>query len=265
MDNNSQGLLSFGRMIDSFKLFLHKLQAYSIMVGETVRRAGAVIKYRRETLDEMYTIGAKAFWLVTIGSLFVGIILALETGYQLAMFGAKALVGRTVSLGMVRELGPVISGLLLAARTGAKNTSEIGAMELSEQIDALRAFGTDPVRKLAVPRMVAAVVMFLPLTGIADMVGIFGGMEVTRIYLHVDPSFFWNSAIDSLKLKDVFVGFAKPIFFGFFVSTISCFYGFSTKGGTVGLGKNTISAVVVSSVVILILDFIFTKVVWEMM
>ena len=165
---------------------------------------------------------------------------------------------------MVRELGPVITGLLLAARTGAKNASEIGAMQLSEQIDALRAFGTSPIQKLVFPRTLAALVMFLPLTLIADTVGIIGGMIVTKLSLGVDTSFFWQSVVNSLKLKDIVVGFSKPIFFGFFISTISCYYGFSTTGGTTGLGRNTINAVVISSMVVLIIDFIFTKVIWEL-
>lgn len=252
-------------MIDNYKLLLSKLQGYTLMMVGMLKMSSSVVRYWNDALSEMYTIGAKAFKLVLVGALFVGIIMALETGHQMALFGAKALVGKTVSLGMVRELGPVITGLLLAARTGAKNASEIGAMQLSEQIDALRAFGTDPIGKLVVPRTVAAIVMFLPLTAVADIVGIVGGMAVTKMYLQVDTSFFWHSAIYSLEMKDIFVGFIKPIFFGFFISTISCYYGLTTTGGTTGLGKNTINAVVVSSVVILVIDFVFTKVVWELM
>jgi phospholipid/cholesterol/gamma-HCH transport system permease protein len=250
--------------VEAFKLSLSKLQDYAFLVTDLFRSFFANLKYLQDSFKEMYWIGAKAFRLIFLGGLFVGIILAIETGHQLDLFGAKTLVGRTVALGMVRELGPVITGLLLAARTGAKNASEIGAMQLSEQIDALRAFGTSPIQKLVFPRTLAALVMFLPLTLIADMVGIVGGMIVTKLSLGVDTSFFWHSAINSLRIKDIVVGFAKPIFFGFFISTISCYYGFSTTGGTTGLGRNTINAVVMSSMVVLIIDFIFTKVIWEL-
>jgi phospholipid/cholesterol/gamma-HCH transport system permease protein len=250
--------------LEAFKLSLLKLQDYTFLVFVLFKGFISNLKYLQDAIKEMYWIGAKAFRLIFLGGLFVGIILAIETGHQLDLFGAKTLVGRTVALGMVRELGPVITGLLLAARTGAKNASEIGAMQLSEQIDALRAFGTSPIQKLVFPRMLAALVMFLPLTLISDMVGIVGGMVVTKFSLGVDTSFFWHSAINSLGLKDIVVGFTKPIFFGFFISTISCYYGFSTTGGTTGLGRNTINAVVVSSMVVLIIDFIFTKLIWAL-
>lgn len=250
--------------MNTFLLNIQKLQDYTFLLFDIIKGFPSSLKYRDETLKEMYWIGASAFKLVFIGGLFEGIILAIETGHQLDLFGAKTLVGRTVSLGMIRELGPVITGLLLAARTGAKNASEIGAMQLSEQIDALRAFGTSPIQKLIVPRTVAAVIMFLPLTLIADIVGIAGGMVVTKLSLHVDTSFFWNSAISALGMKDVIIGYVKPVFFGFFISTISCYYGYTTKGGTTGLGKNTISAVVISSLIVIILDFVFAKIIWEL-
>lgn len=215
--------------------------------------------------QEMYLIGAQSFMLVFLSGLFMGIILTLEVGYRFEMFGAKTIVGRTVSLGMIRELGPVITGILLASRTGSKNTSEIGGMVLSEQIDALRAFGTNPIEKLVLPRTVASLIMFLPLTLIADFVGIIGGMLVSSTSLSIDTSIYWKAAIYGIQMKDLFVGFTKPIVFGFFIATISCFYGLKTSGGTTGLGRAVINSVVVSSVLVLILDFIFTKVVWEIM
>jgi len=249
----------------TFKKKILALQEYSLMLKDLFLSIKFINKCKRDAINEMYLVGSQAFLLVLLGGAFVGIILALETGYQLDLFGAKTLVGRTVSLGMVRELGPTITGLLLAARTGAKNASELGAMQISEQIDALRAFGTNPVLKLVMPRTIAAMVMFLPLTAIADMSGILSGMVVTKLSLHVDTSFFWNSAISALLIKDIFVGFTKPILFAFFIATISCFYGFNTRGGTSALGKNTINAVVVSSLTVLVLDFILTKIVWELL
>lgn len=248
--------------MERFKQFLLKLQNYTLLSFETIKAVSKIKKYKRDVIQEIYNIGTTAVKLVFFGGLFVGIILAIETGNQLDEFGAKTLVGRTVTLGLIRELGPVITGLLLAARTGAKNASEIGGMQLSEQIDAIRAFGTDPIHKLVFPRTLAAVIIFLPLTLIADLTGILGGMVISDLFLHVDSSFFWNTAIYDLEMNDIVTGFSKPVIFAFFISTISCYYGFTTKGGTSGLGKATINAVVVSTGAVLILDFIFTKIIW---
>ena len=241
------------------------LQEYVLMVVSLFGTLGKIWKNRKEIISEMYYIGAQSFPSIFIGGLFIGIILSLEVGYRFASFGAKSMVGRTVSLGVVRELGPVITGLLLASRTGSKNTSEIGSMILSEQVDAMRAFGTNPIERLVMPRSVASIIMFLPLTLIADFIAIAGGMLSSYYILFIDTSVFWHTAVYGLLPKDLFVGFMKPIFFGFFISTISCFYGLRTSGGSVGLGRSLINSVVMSSMVILIVDFIFTKVVWEIM
>lgn len=250
------------------KTFVNKielLQEYSLMVIEVLKKIPSAGRNRESVKNEMYLIGTMAIPLVTLGGLFSGVILAIETGHNLEKFGATMMISRTVSYGMIRELGPAITGLLLAARTGAKNTSEIGAMQLSEQVDALRAFGLNPIEKLVVPRIVAALFMFLPLTLIADVTGIFGGMFIANTNFHIDLAYFWNTALHILEFKDIFVGTFKPIFFSFFIASIGCFYGMTTKGGTANLGKNAINSVVTSSMVVLLLDFIFTKVVWEIM
>lgn len=249
----------------AFKRSLLRLQDYSIFTLETIRSLGSAWRYRRDTMEQMYLIGAQAFMIVFLAGLFMGVIMSIEGGHRLETFGAKLLVGRTTSLALIRELGPVITGLMLAARTGAKNASELGSMQVSEQIDALRAFGTNPVEKLAVPRLVAALIMFLPLTLLADLVGIVGGMFVSDLWLHVDKSFYWHSAVYDLKVKDLLVGFAKPVIFSFFISTISCYYGLATTGGTLGVGRAAVNAVVVASVIVLFNDFIFTKVIWSIL
>ncbi|MCU7494609.1 MAG: ABC transporter permease [Ignavibacteria bacterium] len=249
----------------SFTEKIQKLQDYSLMVADVFRLSPSIGKNRASVLSEMYLIGTQAVFLVLVGGLFTGVILAIETGHNLEKFGATLMISRTVSYGMIRELGPAITGLLLAARTGAKNTSEIGAMQLSEQIDALKAFGLNPVEKLVIPRVFAALIMFLPLTMIADMAGILGGMFITNMTFNIDLAYFWNTAIHILQFKDIFVGAFKPILFSFFIASISCFYGLITRGGTTNLGKNAIHSVVTSSMVVILLDFIFTKVVWEIM
>src|SRR5260221_11271365 len=174
---------------------LYKLQGYSIFVYENVRALPSMWRYRRDTLEQMYIIGAQAFLIAFLSGLFMGIIMSIEGGHRLETFGAKLLVGRTTSLALIRELGPVITGLMLAARTGAKNASEPGSMQVSEQIDALRAFGTNPVGKLALPRLVSAMIMFLHSTAFADLVGILGGMFVSDLWLHAARSFSCYSRI----------------------------------------------------------------------
>ena len=259
-------------VVQSEKLFqkslidkIKQLQDYTMLVIDIIKKVPTVRKNWESVLEEMYTIGTKALMLVALGGLFSGIVLAIESGHNLEKFGATLMISRTISLGMVRELGPVITGLLLAARTGAKNTSEIGSMQLSEQIEAISAFGLNPIEKLIVPRVIAALIIFLPLTLIADITGILGGMFITSSTFHVDLAYFWNTAIDVLQFKDLFVGVIKPISFSFFIASIGCYYGLITKGGTTNLGKNAINSVVTSSIVVLFLDFIFTKVVWEVM
>jgi phospholipid/cholesterol/gamma-HCH transport system permease protein len=245
--------------------FLLTLYDFGLIFKNIFAAFPSIRRNRKELSREMYVIGTQAFVLLMLGGLFSGVILAIETGHNLEKFGATLLISRTVSLGMIRELGPVISGILFAARTGAKNTSEIGAMQLSEQVDALRAFGISPVEKLVIPRVAASVLMLLPLTLIADIAGILGGMFITNTTFNVDLVYFWNTAVGVLEYKDIFVGIIKPVFFSFFIAAISCHYGLLTKGGTNNLGKNAISSVVVSSAMVLTLDFIFTKVVWELL
>ncbi len=241
------------------------LQEFSLFVFDILKSIPSVKQNKISTLKEMYVIGTKALIMVVSGGLFSGIILAIEAGHNFELFGATTLIGRTVSLGMIRELGPVITGLLLASRTGAKNTSELGAMQLSEQIDALRAFGISPTKKLVIPRVISALVMFLPLTLIADVAGLFGGIVITNVTFHVDFAYLLNSVVTVIRAKDLLVGCLKPVFFAFFIAAISCHYGLKTRGGTVNLGKNAISSVVMSSLVVLALDLIFTKVIWEVL
>jgi phospholipid/cholesterol/gamma-HCH transport system permease protein len=252
-------------IVSSFKKKLASLEDYTFLVVDILKNITSYKTSWSNTLQEMYSVGPQALLLIIIGGLFAGMILATEGGHNLVTFGAITIIGRTVTLGMIRELGPVITGLLLASRTGAKNTSEIGAMQLSEQIDALRAFGLSPTKKLVIPRVISALVMFLPLTLIADISGIIGGVFISHLTFHVDLAYLINSVMQCIKLKDLFVGCIKPVFFSFFISSISCYYGLSTSGGTTELGKKAISSVVMSSAVVLGLDVIFTKVLWEVL
>ena len=243
---------------------LLNLQNYFFFCVDSVLALPSAIRYRRDTLYQMYVNGVQAIPITVMAGLFIGLIMAIETGHRFETFGAKLLVGRTVALAVVRTLGPVITGLMLAARDGSKNAAELGSMVVSEQIDALKAFGTDPIAKLVVPRLASLLLMFLPLTVMADAVALIAGMLVSDVWLHVDPVFYWSSAINGLRMQDLIVGFTKPFTYAFVIATISCYYGLITTGGTRGVGRATINAVVMSSIVVLFVDFLFTKVVWEL-
>jgi phospholipid/cholesterol/gamma-HCH transport system permease protein len=169
-------------------------------------------------------------------------------------------VGKLVAASMVRELGPVLTSLMVTGRVGSGIAAELGSMMVTEQISALRALGTDPVRKLVVPRVIAGTVMVPVLTIIGDGVGLVGGAIISSIQLHVAGSVYWNNVVQGLYIQDVWMGLIKPVVLGFCLTTIACHVGLGTTGGTQGVGRSTTNAVVAGSVVVLALDFLVTKV-----
>jgi phospholipid/cholesterol/gamma-HCH transport system permease protein len=189
----------------------------------------------------------------------IGAVLALQSSNTLQRFGSLSLTGQLVSLSMVRELGPVLTGMMVAGRNSSGIASELGSMKVTEQIDAMRALGTDPTKKLVTPRVIASIIMLFVLTIIGDLVGLGGGWTVARFVLNLDSRQYWDTAWQSLQFADVFMGLIKPLLFGFIVSTIGCFYGLAAKGGTQGVGRATTQAVVAADVLIVIVDFFVTK------
>jgi len=204
-------------------------------------------------------IGVRSLSIVGITSLFIGMVLALQTAYSLEQFGGKLFIGKVVSLSLVRELGPVLMSLMVGGRVGAGMTAEIGTMKVTEQIDALRALATNPVRKLVVPRVLATTLMFPLLTIISCAVGIFGGLLIAVGTLHLDANFYLRSVINTVKYNDLASGIGKTFFFGFAVGLIGCYNGLSTTGGADGVGRSTTVTVVASAITVLILDFFLTK------
>jgi phospholipid/cholesterol/gamma-HCH transport system permease protein len=178
----------------------------------------------------------------------------------LAQFGATSVTGRFVSLSMIRELGPVLTGIMVSGRNASSMASELGSMVVTEQIDAMRALGVDPMRKLVTPRVIATVTMLFFLTIIADAVGTMGGAAVTVFINHQNGTQYFSQAYEYLKLQDILQGLVKPLFSGFIISSIGCFYGLRTTGGTQGVGRSTISAVVTASVLIIFVDFLLSQV-----
>jgi phospholipid/cholesterol/gamma-HCH transport system permease protein len=215
--------------------------------------------YTRDLVEQLDAIGVGSLTVVLLTGFFTGAVLALQTGLILDQFGARPYVGRLVGATMVKELGPVLTALMFAGRVGSGIAAELASMGVTEQLNALRALGTDPVRKLVVPRVLAGVVMMPVLTVIADFVGVFGSGLVAASQLGVTPRVYWTSLVEGLAFADVWMGLAKPAFLGFVVVTIGCHVGLRARGGTQGVGRATTTAVVAGSVAVLAVDFFITK------
>ncbi len=215
--------------------------------------------YFRDIVEQFESIGIGSLTVVLLAGFFTGAVLALQTGITLDQFGARPFVGRLVAASMVKELGPVLTGLMLAGRIGSGIAAELGSMVVTDQINALRTLGTDPVRKLVVPRVLAGIFMTPVLTVIANTVGILGGWIIAVYQLRVAGSLYWTSVVDGLYLEDAWMGLIKPFCLGFAIVTIGCHVGLRTKGGTQGVGRATTNAVVASSVAVIAVDLFVTQ------
>ena len=234
---------------------------------EYVRLCGAVFRgfvtrpfYHHDVIEQFDIIGVGSLTVVILTGLFTGAVLALQTGITLDQFGARSVVGRLVSASMVKELGPVLTALMVAGRVGSGIAAELGSMMVTEQISALRALGTDPVRKLVAPRVLAGFFMAPVLTVIADFVGIFGGWMVAHYRLQVETGLYWSSVLQGLYMQDLWMGLVKPFVLGFVIVTIACHVGLRTTGGTQGVGKATTKAVVAGSVGLIAADYLVTQI-----
>ncbi len=248
------------RALDSrSRRFMAEVQEFARLLGAGWVGSRDAWHYRRQIMESIMAFGVSAIPLVVLAALFIGLVLALEWGTKLEPFGAKFLMGRIVSVGVIREIGPVVTGLMVAGRTGAKMAAEIGSMQVTEQINALRALGVEPVPRLVMPRQIASMITMLPLTMIGDVVAILGGYYVAVTWLNISAHSFWEGALKSLTFKDLAVGFLKPVFFGYIIASVSAYYGMATRGGASGVGENATRAVMYSSLSVLVTDFILGK------
>jgi phospholipid/cholesterol/gamma-HCH transport system permease protein len=238
---------------------IHAVQEYSLLAGRSVANLFGHPRYLADTLQQGDIIGVGSLSIVVLTGFFTGAVLALQTSATLQQFGSLSLTGQVVSLSMVRERGPVLTGLMVAGRNASGMASELGSMVVTEQIDAMRALGTDPTKKLVTPRVVATVIMLFFLTIISDLVGVGGGFMVASLVLNLDANQYWTTAYQTLEYKDVLMGLTKPVLFGFVIATVGCYYGLSARGGTQGVGRATTQAVVAASVLILTVNFFWTK------
>jgi phospholipid/cholesterol/gamma-HCH transport system permease protein len=245
--------------IDWIKAGLLELQEYLRMVGKAARACVTRPFYYRDIVEQFDIIGVGSMTVVLLTGMFTGMVLALQMGITLDQFGARSMVGRLVSASMVKELGPVLTALMVSGRVGSGIAAELGSMMVTDQIAALRALGTDPIRKLVLPRILAGLIMVPFLTAISVGVGLLGGWIITYTQLKVASGVYWNSVVLGLYIQDVWMGMIKPFFLGFVIVSIGCPVGLRAGGGTQGVGRATTNAVVASSVAVLVVNFLVTK------
>jgi phospholipid/cholesterol/gamma-HCH transport system permease protein len=236
------------------------VQEYSLFAWRAFQNLYRPPIYWTDFLIQSDVIGFGSISIVLLSGFFTGGVLALQSAATLSAFGATAVTGRFVAITMIRELGPVLTGVMVSGRNASSMASELGSMVVTEQIDAMRALGVDPIRKLVTPRIFACISMLFFLTIVADAFGIMGGAFVTIFMNHQDGTQYFSMAWESLRWPDILQGLVKPLFSGYIIASIGCFYGLRTTGGTQGVGRATIQAVVWSSVFIIVADFFVTQI-----
>lgn len=228
-------------------------------LGLRTLRAGFARRFPlREVIRQFEAVAVRSLSIVAITALFTGMVLALQTVVSLARFGAKPYTGSFVGLAIVLELGPVLTALMVSGRVGAGITAEIGSMAVTEQVDAIRAMGADPVQKLVLPRVLACTFGLPLLAVIADVLGVLGGMLISA-QSGISPDFYLNTVTVTVTLGDFVQGIAKTFVFGWIIASVGCYMGLGTRGGTVGVGRATTRSVVVASIAVFVSDFFLTK------
>jgi phospholipid/cholesterol/gamma-HCH transport system permease protein len=247
-------------LLDFLKEPFLAIQDFYILAGAALRNIFRRPHYSDDVFIQMDRIGVGSIPIVILIGFFSGAVLALQMARALQQYGQVGRTGQVVAITLVRELGPVLTALLVAGRNSSGIASEIGSMKVTEQIDAMRALGTDPIQKLVTPRMIATAVVLPLLTIIADFVGMFGGFVIAKYVLNLEGSQYWSTVSTALEWNDVTQGLLKPFVFSFAISLVGCYYGLRTTGGTQGVGRATTQAVVVASVLIFILTTFITKI-----
>src|SRR5215468_10081726 len=240
---------------------LLELQEMALLVGRAAAGLFRKPRYVPETLAQMDSIGVGSMTIIMLTGFFTGGVLTLQTYQTLASYGAVDQLGYLVSVSLIRELGPTLTALMVTGRVVSAITAELGSMVVSEQVDAMRALGTDPLKKLVWPRLLALMIMCPALTVLADMVGSVGGWAVASSLMGVPSSVYVRSAKDALTYNDLIGGLVKPVMFGFIIATVSCRAGLRTHGGTVGVGRSTTQSVVLSDILLLASDFFLQKII----
>jgi len=246
-------------VLDFLKGPVQAIQDFFVLTGRAFRNVIRRPHYYDDIRLQMDTIGVGSIPIVLLTGFFSGAVMALQMGRALGQYGQTGKVGNVVSIILVRELGPVLTAVMVAGRNSSGIASELGSMQVTEQIDAMRSLGTDPIQKLVTPRMIATAIMLPCLTVIDDFIGLVGGWLVALTVYGVPSLQYWSTTWRALVWSDFGQGLIKPLVFSFVVSLIGCYYGLRTTGGTQGVGRATTQAVVAASVTIFILDFFIGK------
>jgi phospholipid/cholesterol/gamma-HCH transport system permease protein len=246
-------------LIGSAKESVLRVQEYSYLALQSVTNLFSRPFYGQDLLDQMDSIGVGSLPIVLLTGFFIGAVMVLQTASQFVRFGQTSLTGDAVSLALVRELGPTLTSLLVTGRCASGIASELGSMLVTEQVDAMRAMGTDPSRKLVTPRVLATVLVVPLLTVMSDFIGLVGGCVAAVFSLRLGVVQFWTRAIDALELSDILQGGLKSLVFAFVLASVGCYKGLTVRGGTQGVGRATTQAVVISSVMIIVADTFLTK------
>jgi phospholipid/cholesterol/gamma-HCH transport system permease protein len=244
---------------DALKSWTFVVQDYSLLAVQSVRDIFPTRRYLTDLIVQMDVIGVGSLRIVAVALLCVGGVIVLNAAAQFRRFGETVLTGDAVSIALFRELGPVFTALLVAGRNATGMASELGSMVVTEQVDAMRSFGIDPIRKLMTPRVLATLIVLPLLVAFGNCAGLLGGFLVAVVTLHINASQFWTRAINALAMGDLWIGFTKPVVFAFILATVGCYQGLRVKGGTEGVGRATITAFVESSLIILVVDLFLTK------
>jgi phospholipid/cholesterol/gamma-HCH transport system permease protein len=247
-------------LLDFLKPPVQGFQDFYVLAGRAIKNLARPPHYGDDVALQMDIIGVGSLPIVILTGFFSGVVITMQMSRALAQYGATGQVGQIVAITLVRELGPVLTALLVAGRNASGIASELGSMKVTEQIDAMRALGTDPIQKLVTPRMIATCVMLPCLTVVADFVGLFGGFVIAFLTLGITTSQYWTAAYQALAYNDVVQGLLKPFVFAFVISLVGCFYGLRTSGGTQGVGRATTQAVVVASVWVFVLTALLTRI-----
>ncbi len=248
-------------MLDALKTPVSNIQDFVVLSGRAFGNLFRKPHYSDDIFLQMDLIGVGSLLIGSLAGFFAGVVMALQMSRALAQYGQVGKTGTLVSLTLVRELGPVLTSLMVAGRNASGMASELGSMKVTEQIDAMRALGTDPLQKLVTPRLIATSVMLPLLTVIADFVGMFGGFIIAELLLGLSAKQYWTTVWQALVWNDVLQGLLKPFVFGILIALVGCHLGLSTSGGTQGVGRSTTLAMVLTSVLILLFDVLITKII----
>ncbi|HQR32704.1 MAG TPA: ABC transporter permease [Blastocatellia bacterium] len=238
-----------------------QLQELTFLIWRIVRGLLKSPRYGREMIQQMDILGFGSLIIILLTGTFTGMVLALNSANTLQKFGVQNVTGQLVATSLIRELGPVLTSLMLAGRVGSGIAAELGSMLVSEQIDAMRALGTDPIKKLVTPRVIALVLMSPALTVVCDFVGTMGGLLISITLLHQASSVYISAAMEAVSFNEIIGGLIKPTVFGLIIALIGCYKGLSTTGGTVGVGRSTTESVVNASILVIVVDFLLSKVI----